>query len=510
MKKMIFCALVAFLLAVLAPGGFAMDDRDMGKIMDLRDEDTLARKLEELGLFRGFGDNGDMGSDFGLNQRATRVQALVMLVRILGKDTEAEEHSGTHPFTDVPAWADGYVSYAYEAGLVRGVSDTLFGADDTVTAEMYLTMMLRALGYKDRNYVYGDWEGYGSAEFSWDSPWALASYTGILPMQVDKTDFLRNDMVDVTAAALYARIKGSSVLLKDKLINEGVFTEEQFDAVFPEDPFEEYRLIDSRVSAAIDEKVELGKLEYDRYVTECHIIVDMYREDGAIVVKPMVFIYNANINEDNTLGSDGGGAAPWLIKLDAGTYEILECKTAGELAEMGLSWEDILPGMAGYAAYLGKGMDRVCRMEALILLDSGVIAYRQPTYEESLKRYTSYFDYTDGTIETEFCTVLTGRRGTPHGSDSFIFLVYKPGSSKGEGQVVSLPMPEESYWHITSLPDKLWLDENGHMLHYSYHYDDALIFEEGTESEYVAHKAGTYHYTTDLITGETSLVILEE
>ena len=33
-----------------------------------------------------------------------------MLIRALGEEPQAKAAGKTHPFTDVPAWADGYVS----------------------------------------------------------------------------------------------------------------------------------------------------------------------------------------------------------------------------------------------------------------------------------------------------------------------------------------------------------------------------------------------------------------
>lgn len=88
-------------------------------------------------------------------------------------------------------------------------------------------------------------------------------------------------------------------------------------------------------------------------------------------------------------------------------------------------------------------------------------------------------------------------------------IVYKPGSAVGEGEIIRLPMPQESYMGITSLPKELRLSDDGLTLYYSYHYDEALVFDEGTPYERVAHEAGTYYYTVDLNTGETSLSIVK-
>ncbi|NLZ94407.1 MAG: S-layer homology domain-containing protein, partial [Bacteroidales bacterium] len=109
-------------------------------------EDTLdrANALKDLGLFLGT-DKG-----FDLERAPTRVEALALLIRTLGEERASK---GTwfdrHPFTDVPSWADNYVTYAYAMGYSNGVSATSFGSSDIATPEQFITFMLRALGYSD-------------------------------------------------------------------------------------------------------------------------------------------------------------------------------------------------------------------------------------------------------------------------------------------------------------------------------------------------------------------------
>ena len=91
---------------------------------DIGFETSLALQLKQLGLFRGASEQEDGTADFDLNREPSREEALIMLIRALGKEDKARGYGKTHPFTDVPAWADGYVSYAYENGLTKGVSDT--------------------------------------------------------------------------------------------------------------------------------------------------------------------------------------------------------------------------------------------------------------------------------------------------------------------------------------------------------------------------------------------------
>ncbi len=179
---------------------------------NLTEAEAKAHSLKSLGLFRGVSD-----TDFDLGREPTRVEALVMLIRTLGKESEAVNGTWSHPFTDVPAWADPYVGYAYQTGLTKGVSETEFGSGNA-SAAMYVTFMLRALGYSD-----------AEGDFTWDKPFALALKSGILPDSVDLERFLRADVVEVSYSALTAKLKNSETMLSDRLIEAGTFTRAELD-----------------------------------------------------------------------------------------------------------------------------------------------------------------------------------------------------------------------------------------------------------------------------------------
>ncbi|MBR4702877.1 MAG: serine protease [Oscillospiraceae bacterium] len=179
---------------------------------DVSTEEKLAGELKALGLFRGVSD-----TDFDLERAPTRLEALVMLIRILGKEQEALSGNWSHPFTDVPKWADLYVGYAYSSGLTNGISKTEFGLS-AAGAATYLTFVLRALGYSDAK----------GGDFIWDQPFSLAKSVGILPDRVDTTEFWRADVVSISYAALNALLKGSSQTLAQKLTDAGVFSDQAF------------------------------------------------------------------------------------------------------------------------------------------------------------------------------------------------------------------------------------------------------------------------------------------
>lgn len=182
-----------------------------GRDMDCATQ--LADRLKMLGLFKGT----DKGYD--LAREGSRVEALVMLIRLLGKEDEALSGTWTHPFTDVPAWADKYMDYAYETGLTHGIDATKYGTGAT-SAQIYFTFVLRTLGKTDTE----DYKVY-------DHAFELIEKTGILSTENDVYEiclkkFWRSDMVVVSYRTLSAQTVSGGTL-GDKLIAGGVLTEEE-------------------------------------------------------------------------------------------------------------------------------------------------------------------------------------------------------------------------------------------------------------------------------------------
>lgn len=180
---------------------------------------SYADALNDLGLFSG------STSGYELERASTRTEGLVMLLRLLGEETRALNYKGSHPFSDVPSWADRYVAYAYEKGYTSGIGDGLFGSQNTLTLNDYMTFLLRALEYNDKN-----------GDFTWSEAANTAVNTGILndfEIQTIKNRnvFYRDDLVYSSYKALFANCKNETFKLSDKLISSGVFTQTQFTLV---------------------------------------------------------------------------------------------------------------------------------------------------------------------------------------------------------------------------------------------------------------------------------------
>lgn len=204
-----------FLSIVLCVGVLPLNVWATGEEPELTPE-VLASDLKTLGLFKGVSD-----TDFALDRKPTRTEAIVMLIRVLGQEETALTGTWEHPFDDVPTWAEPYVGYAYTNGLTGGISATEFGSNNIAPDYMYLTFVLRALGYSD-----------AGGDFVWNEPYKLASDVGILPVEYDKNNFLRRDVALISYAALNALMKGTQNTLADTLIASDIFTQEEFDSVY--------------------------------------------------------------------------------------------------------------------------------------------------------------------------------------------------------------------------------------------------------------------------------------
>ncbi len=162
--------------------------------------------LSTLGLLRG------TGNGFSPERNATRGEAVVMLLRLLGREAEAEQAALASPFPD-GGWADSYLGYAAQAGLVRGREDGSFGTAEAVSARDYVTMTLRALGYAE------------GSDFTWADSLELAERVGLTHGEYtadQSAPFLREDLALVSYTALTLPAKGTDRRLIEALYTAGV------------------------------------------------------------------------------------------------------------------------------------------------------------------------------------------------------------------------------------------------------------------------------------------------
>ena len=200
MKRLFLGFLLIALLISLCPAAFATEDAAI----------AAADELNAMGLFTGTGTDEKGRPIYELDRAPTRHEAVTMLVRLLGKEAEAKAGNWDIPFTDVAAWAEPYVGYAYANGLTNGTSTTTFGGNDKVTATQYLTFVLRALGYQS------------GKDFQWDAAWDLTDRLGITDGEYsskNNSDFLRGNIVLISRDAMDATVQGKGITLLQNIRN---------------------------------------------------------------------------------------------------------------------------------------------------------------------------------------------------------------------------------------------------------------------------------------------------
>lgn len=190
------------------------------------DANSTAQSLYQLGLFNGIGKDAEGNPNFDLDRAPTRYEAVMMLVRLLGKADEAQSQTWDTPFTYVVEWAKPYVGYAYAHGLTSGTSATTFGGAGIVTPVQYITFVLRALGYKS------------GTDFQWDKSYELSNKLGFTvegvynnwgAYNIEKSvtgstvlrlrDFVRGDMAIISNSALFINIKGTDTTLLEQIMS---------------------------------------------------------------------------------------------------------------------------------------------------------------------------------------------------------------------------------------------------------------------------------------------------
>lgn len=132
----------------------------VGASADFKDQDAITNTdavavTSALEIFKGT-DSGN----FEPNKVVTRAEMAVIVCKMLfGDDLKIGTLDGLQSFSDVPAWAEGYVNLCASLKIVAGVGGGKFAPDRTVTTAEASVMLLKALGYymTDKNALGADW-----------------------------------------------------------------------------------------------------------------------------------------------------------------------------------------------------------------------------------------------------------------------------------------------------------------------------------------------------------------
>lgn len=192
------------------------------------DYNALAEALSKMGLFAGTGTA--YGSGYDLEVATTRVEGVVMFLRLIGEEKAAQSYTGPCPFSDVPDWAQHYVGYAYSKGYTAGVGpdaagNPVFGTQRLIGAPEYMTFLLRSLGHTDTG---------SSPDFTWQTALSKAAEFGVLTQGEAQyfsgvSSFLRAHVAYLSYFGLDAPMADGSGTLLDSLVASGALNRTAVD-----------------------------------------------------------------------------------------------------------------------------------------------------------------------------------------------------------------------------------------------------------------------------------------
>lgn len=231
--KAIMCLTIFCLVASVTGIAFSAEIQNTDK----------ADTLKALNLFKGTENGYELDTNF------TRAQGTAMIIRLLGLEASMETTETANPFTDFSQdyWGQKYIAFAYSKGIVHGTSETTFDPESEMTGNEFITLVLRALGYRDA---------------SPDNAATVAVDSGLLSSQgaqtlASKEVFLRDDMVGVAFNALQTKLKDSPKTLLQKLVEDDKCVVE--DAAKSSGLYKESDPMDKIEHAIIDELNTEGK-----------------------------------------------------------------------------------------------------------------------------------------------------------------------------------------------------------------------------------------------------------
>jgi hypothetical protein len=150
---------IALSLGLVVTAGAIDEYKKFTDVADVEDDYLEAVDvLTALKVFEGYEDG-----TFQPKREVRRAEAAKLVAYISIGATAAERLiSGPSHFTDVEdgySWANKYIEYAYEKGIINGVGGGRFNPGGYVTGAQFAKLMLTALGYGAKDeYIGSSWE----------------------------------------------------------------------------------------------------------------------------------------------------------------------------------------------------------------------------------------------------------------------------------------------------------------------------------------------------------------
>lgn len=270
------------------------DDQNI-RILNLKSDnkDEQLTLLQDLKILKG------TGQGLELYKGLTRAEGASIYLRLFGKEIDSNDFRRKNAnyetgFTDIPTWALYTVNYLYQNDIVKGINAEKFGSNDSMTAEQFMTLVLRGLGYKD-----------SEGEFLWNKSLEKAVVVGILSKTekevIEKEKlFTRDEMATIAYNALFIKIKDSpKILLSNsvKNLSYDCFSQIFYEILNDEEVEELHKSIKIQGYTVFDNNLEKRQLLLDKVQKLLNTYSEFYKiyvDDEEIKLK---------VNEVNDIGN---------------------------------------------------------------------------------------------------------------------------------------------------------------------------------------------------------------
>ncbi len=157
--KKLFCVFIVLTMVMpfLVAGTYAFTDVD-----DSHKYGKSISSLVSLGLLAGYEDGS-----FKPDNTITRAEFAAVITRAMGMEKYVSNIDISDIFTDMKNpdgtahWGSGYVKFAYDKEIIKGMGDNTFAPNSPVTYEQALKMVVCTLGYIQTAEEKGGWpKGY--------------------------------------------------------------------------------------------------------------------------------------------------------------------------------------------------------------------------------------------------------------------------------------------------------------------------------------------------------------
>lgn len=146
MRKTLSFILVSMLLVTGSISAFAADTTIPSDVLGTKYE-TAVKKLVEKEIVKGYSDG-----TFRPEQPIDRAEVCSIIVNAMDP-SDAELNAAKSAFSDMKeyGWAERFVNYAADKGVVSGYGDGIFKPSNNVTYNEIATMLVKAMGYSDKD-----------------------------------------------------------------------------------------------------------------------------------------------------------------------------------------------------------------------------------------------------------------------------------------------------------------------------------------------------------------------